>query len=689
MALAKEQNLNGGLKFQAYATRTLLAGAAYFAAAKAGLAFAIVHQSITAIWPPSGIALAVLYLFGLRTWPGILLASLLANFSQGTPLAVSLGIASGNTFAAAVGAALLRHLPDFRPDFSRIRDVLLFLLIGVALDPVVSASLGVLSLHLGGILDIPGIPQAWIGWWSGDAIGVLILAPTLIVLFSRQWQKPTSKKTIEAALLLAATFAFAILVFRANEPYMFLIYPLSVWAAIRFQHLGVITVALSIAGVSIPLLIYNSGMAGSVSKSELLYEIYRLQLFLSSSAITGMLLSADIISRTRAEFHLAEKESSARAKDQFIATLSHELRTPLTSILAWAQLIKSGRLDEQTQKSGIQAIEDCALMQNQLVNDLLDVSRIVTGKLVLNRKRIHARDALRNALNTILPSARKKNIEIRERCEISDLEVLADPIRLKQVFWNLLANAVKFTPEGGWVEVAMDSPDARTMRFRVSDNGEGIAPEVLPTLFRRFSQADSSHTRTHGGLGLGLSLVRSLLDLQDGSVSVESGGKGKGSTFTVLLPLLERLEQEAAPVPANSSRSVQAGDLSGWKTLIVDDDPNTLEALRVTLFSAGAQVRVAASAAEADDILANYEPDVLLCDIAMPREDGFHFMRRLRASGEARLSRLPALAFSASAGSEVAREAEQAGFQSHLTKPVENAVLVRAILSVGAEKRVT
>ncbi|MGZ3712899.1 MAG: hybrid sensor histidine kinase/response regulator, partial [Bdellovibrionota bacterium] len=784
----------------------LLIWPAYFVSGKMGLFFAIVHSSITALWPPSGIALASFFLFGRWVWPGIFLGAFTANFSRDTPFWPSAGIAFGNTLAGFIGAEALHRMKTFHPDFSRIRDVWLFGLVAGAIDPICSASIGVFTLWQFNLIASVKMIDAWQAWWSGDAIGILIITPIFFLISSTEWHMPTRKRVLEALFMVATFFGAAALVFSPKWDLLFLVYPLSVWAAIRFRHVGVVTLALILAFVGTPLLILEVAPTAQLDQSSLLILVYRLQLFLGTAGLTGMLLAADIKSRTRAESSLAEKdeqlqmilsntpdhlfiqdqdlrytfvvnpqlgltlqdmlnktdyditspedaerltrikrwamtsgvpthleipivskageteffdgsyvpkrnpqgkvtgiigyfrnvterknaektriaweesESANRAKDQFIATLSHELRTPLTAILSWAQLIKAEKLDEEKMKMGLQAIEDCALMQNQLINDLLDVSRIVTGKLILKPKRVNVHAVLLSAIDAIRPAAEKKSIEILEIHEATNLEAMADPTRLKQIFWNLLSNSVKFTPNKGKIEVTLDwykGPQGPSIRVRVTDTGEGLAPEILPTLFRRFSQADASSTRAHGGMGLGLSLTRSLLEMQKGSVEATSAGVNKGSTFTVFLPLLEGKQattDSSIPSAAELARlsiKQNRSPLSEIKVLLVDDEPNTREAIQVALSFSGAEVKAASSAKEALALLKDFAADVILSDVAMPQEDGLAFMRKVRASNDQRIRKIPAIAFSAFAGPEVANATHDAGFQTYLAKPVD------------------
>jgi signal transduction histidine kinase/ActR/RegA family two-component response regulator len=390
----------------------------------------------------------------------------------------------------------------------------------------------------------------------------------------------------------------------------------------------------------------------------------------------------------------AEAEKGNRAKDLFLATLSHELRTPLTTILSWAQMLRMGRLDAEKAKKGIEMIEQSARSQGQLINDLLDVSRIIMDKLPLELHPVDPTPIVRTAIDLIRPVADRKSIRIETKFDTSVGVISVDPVRLQQVIWNLLTNAIKFSSDGKRVVVRLEriKVDAgEYARIQVSDEGKGISPDFLPHLFNRFSQADSSSTRTHGGLGLGLALVRNLVELQGGTVEADSPGESKGATFTVKLPLLmngtdpiQRPEGESKTQTIKSDEELVK--LDGLRILIVDDEPNTCEALSVVLHSFGAEVTCAISVSEALQLLPGFKPHVLVSDIAMPGEDGYVLIRKLGALGPGD-SQIPCVALTAYAGAEDVKRALDAGFQTHLSKPVDTNKLVGTIARLAREKK--
>lgn len=376
-------------------------------------------------------------------------------------------------------------------------------------------------------------------------------------------------------------------------------------------------------------------------------------------------------------------EQADRLKDEFLATLSHELRTPLNAILGWAHVLQRSPDQPETVRKGAQVIERSVKTQARIIEDLLDVSAIVSGKLRLDMLPVDLIPVLDAAVESVHASAEAKGVRIERDFDPQAGAVMGDATRLQQVFWNLLSNSVKFTPPGGTIALRLQAPPGR-LEVVVSDNGEGIAPSFLPYVFDRLRQADGSTTRRHGGLGLGLSIAKSLIELHHGQVQAHSAGLGQGSTFTVSLSPVEAPERRR---PAAASESAQ--DLAPRKPsllaqaciLVVDDEADVLELLRTILQDCGAQVQVADSAAQAMALFTERRPDLLLSDIGMPGEDGYSLIYRVRKLEEGG-PRVPAIALTAFARAEDRKRALLAGFQLHIAKPVEPGELVAAIASL-------
>jgi signal transduction histidine kinase len=370
-------------------------------------------------------------------------------------------------------------------------------------------------------------------------------------------------------------------------------------------------------------------------------------------------------------------EAANRLKDEFLATLSHELRTPLNAILGWIYILRSGRLDAAASARAVETIERNARAQAQLVNDLLDVSRIISGKMLLDLRPTEVGPAIESAIQSVRPAAEAKGIALRT--ELGErARVIGDPQRLQQIVWNLASNAIKFTPKGGRVTVRTANADGR-VEITVADTGPGIAPEFLPYIFERFRQADSSTSRSYGGLGLGLAIVRNLTELHGGTVRAASEGEGRGAMFTVALPLLAGDTRDSGERDAEPAARADGTPLMGIKVLIVDDDDDARELLRVMLREAGAELREAASAAEAIGLLDIWIPHVLLSDLAMPGEDGFELIRRVRGRAADRGGAVPAAALTARVRPEDRAKALEAGFQLHIGKPFEPGEVVGAV----------
>jgi PAS domain S-box-containing protein len=396
------------------------------------------------------------------------------------------------------------------------------------------------------------------------------------------------------------------------------------------------------------------------------------------------LVMRDVTERQDAHQQRAQElAEDNRLKDEFLATVSHELRTPLNSILGWAQLLRSGRLDESNWDRAIQTIELSAKTQARLIDDLLDVSRIITGKMQLDVRPIRLSEIIRPAIETIQPAADAKGIRVETKLDSTTALVSGDPNRLHQVAWNLLSNAIKFTPAGGLVHVRLEHRREH-VEMTVKDSGIGIKAAFLPFVFDAFRQADSSTTRAHQGLGLGLAIVRRLVELHGGTVQAESPGIGQGSTFRVRIPTASMQVAEASPVIIPSS--ILFKSLQGLRVVVVDDDHGARELASMILSKFGVQVTAVASASEGFLALRQFKPHVLLSDLEMPHEDGYSLIQRVRALCPEEGGETPAVALTAYARPEDRRRTRLAGFQIHLTKPIESDELASAIALLADQR---
>jgi PAS domain S-box-containing protein len=389
------------------------------------------------------------------------------------------------------------------------------------------------------------------------------------------------------------------------------------------------------------------------------------------------LLAREQQTRAQAEAARSAAEAANRIKDEFLAVLSHELRTPLNPILGWAKLLRSRTFDQKTADRALETIERNAKLQIQLIEDLLDVSRILRGKLSLNVCPVALTTTIEAAMETVRLAAQAKSIQIQTVMDSSVGLVAGDPNRLQQVVWNLLSNAVKFTPDGGRVEVRLECVDSQA-QIQVIDTGKGISPDFLPHVFDYFRQSDSSITRVFGGLGLGLAIVRHLVELHGGTVWAESPGEDQGAIFTLRLPL----QRIPSPTQEDGTQPDCPLDLSELKILVVDDDVDSREFVTFALEECGAVVTAVASVGEALAALALEQPDLLVSDIGMPEKDGYMLMREIRAMPPEQGGQIPAIALTAYAGESDCKQAVSAGFQRHLAKPVEPVELITMVATL-------
>jgi PAS domain S-box-containing protein len=414
--------------------------------------------------------------------------------------------------------------------------------------------------------------------------------------------------------------------------------------------------------------------------------------FDDQAVLTGaVLIITDITEPKRVEEAMRRSNEELlranRIKDEFLATLSHELRTPLNAIVGWTRLLRTGRLDERSGARALETIDRNANLQAKLVEDLLDVSRIITGKLRLRIVNVDPISVMEAAINSVRPAADAKSIRVEADLDPAAGLIAADGDRLQQVMWNLLSNAIKFTPAGGHVRLTLRRA-AAGLHIRVEDNGAGIDPGFLPFVFDRFRQADSSTTRSHGGLGLGLAIVRHLIELHGGTVHADSEGQGLGARFALTLPWSARGERARSTLPALPAAAPRADApavpelLRGVRLLIVDDEADARELLAAAFTQMGARVLVVASAEEALSAIARERPHLVISDIGMPGQDGYALAERLRADERGGPARLPAVALTAYATPDDVRRALAAGYDLHVPKPVDALTLARTLVEL-------
>lgn len=382
-----------------------------------------------------------------------------------------------------------------------------------------------------------------------------------------------------------------------------------------------------------------------------------------------------------------EAEEANRLKDQFLSTISHELRTPLTSVMGWISMLRSGRLDEAKIVRALETIDRNVKWQAQLIEDLLDISRIANGKMRLELKPLNLSSVIHDAVDSIMPTAEAKGLRLQVVIDPGTGSVIGDYDRLQQVIWNLLANAVKFTPAGGRIRIELERGESQA-EITVSDTGIGINPQFLPFIFERFAQEDSSNTRAYGGLGMGLAIVKYIIELHGGTVRATSEGTDKGSAFTLMLPLTKK-RPEALPLPSvdlkgSNQRAIECpAALEGLKIVVVDDEVDTCQMINEAFEQCGSIVHATTSASEALARWGEWQPELLICDINMPQMDGYQFIRQIRERETATGTRTPAIALTALARVEDRVKALNAGYQMHVAKPIELSELYTVVANLA------
>ncbi len=516
----------------------------YLVAARAGLTIDAVAGFATLVWPPTGIALAALLIFGYRLWPGIFIGALVANVLTGAPLIVALGMAAGNTLEAVAATYLLRRVPGFRPSLDRLQDVLALIALAAALATMISATIGVASLHLGGILPREQIGVAWRAWWLGDLIGALVVAPVLLAWSTvpRVWLTP--RRLLEAAALVISVVVVNLAIFggsAASGPGAFgqayLVFPGLIWASLRFGPPG--AAAMTLLTSAIAVWGGTSGY-GPFARPVLYESLFELQTFMSVVAATFLVLAASIAERRHAEERLRRAHDAVaeanRAKAEFLAVMSHELRTPLNAISGYVELIslEAGDGITETQRTYLSRIHSSQQHLLAMIEDVLSFAKLEAGRLSLSMQTVAVCDLLDGVALVIEPELRRKELAFaRDGCDPS-LAVRADPERLRQILLNLLANAAKFTPSGGRLELGATRERGKIL-IRVVDSGIGIPADQLERVFEPFFQVDRGMTRRYPGIGLGLAIARDFARAMGGELRLESE-PGKGTTAWVELP---------------------------------------------------------------------------------------------------------------------------------------------------------
>jgi signal transduction histidine kinase len=640
----------------------------YFVAGKLGLMLASLHASASPVWPPAGIALAALVLLGCRFWPAIFVGAFLVNVTTAGNVATSLAIATGNTLEALVGVWLINRFADGANAFARAQGVFKFAL-AAAISTILSPLFGVTSLALAGFADWRNYGAIWLTWWLGDATGDLVFAP-LVLLWSvsskRRWNKKEAAEVgallILLVLLSAIVFGGGLEMSSRNYPIAFLCGPVVIWTAFRFSQRETATGIFILSAIAGWGTLHGFGPFVRATENE---SLLALQSWVAVLTITAMALSAGMAERRRIEEELQHQkavvEAANRTKDHFLAMLSHELRTPLTPVISSLESLEAEPAQTEDTRAALAMIRRNIELETQLIDDLLDFTRITRDKLQLRFGPIDAHLALSNVVEICRAEAKSKRLHVHLNLQANRHHVTADAAKFQQIIWNLLKNAIKFTPEDGEIVVSSSNPSAEVLTITVRDTGIGLEPEVMQRIFDPFEQGNRSFQRRFGGLGLGLAISKSLAQAHGGMLTVQSDGLNRGSTFILSMQTLPPGEAAVAPSEPSNRASQQC-----FKILLVDDHQDTCAALEKLLIRRGHLVAATHDVRSAMEAAARNKFDLLISDVALPDGSGMDLMMRLRA-----ISNIPGIAISGFGNNGDIERSLQAGFSDHLIKPIK------------------
>jgi signal transduction histidine kinase/CheY-like chemotaxis protein len=652
----------------------------YFIAGKLALRLAFLHASASPVWPPAGIALAALLVLGFRVSPAIFVGAFLVNLTTLGNILTSLGIASGNTLEALCGAWLVNRFAGGARVFGRPQDVFKFALAALV-STTVSPTFGVSSLAVGGFAQWSSYWPIWLTWWLGDASGVLVIAPLLLL-----WSVPATQRTwnqkqvLEVSVLLLLLVVLAETVFGGwlpisarNYPISFICGPIVIWTAFRFTPRETATGIFILSTIAIWGTLHGFGPFILQSENQ---SLLMLQSWTAALTITAMAIAAAITERNRTQVALEQQkdavEAANRTKDNFLAMLSHELRTPLTPVMAALDTLEADGSRSSGAKNSLAMIRRNVELESQLIDDLLDLTRIAKDKLQLRFGPLDSHEVINNVVEICRPQAQARNLTLQLNLRAGTHHVLGDAAKYQQIVWNLLKNAVKFTAENGEITISSSNPEPQLLAIAVHDTGIGIEPEVMNRIFDPFEQGERAFQRRYGGLGLGLAISKSLAQAHGGTLIARSEGHDRGSTFILTMktvPAPPRIVKLTSPVP--ESRPL--------RILLVDDHQDTCVALERLLVRRGHLVAAAHNVRSAMETAARNSFDLLISDIALPDGTGTELMTYLHA-----ISRIPGIAISGFGMNGDIEKSIDAGFAEHLIKPVKMENLEAAIDRVMA-----
>ena len=640
----------------------------YFIAGKLGLTLASLNASASPVWPPAGIALAALLLLGYRVWPAILVGAFLVNVTTAGNLATSFAISTGNTLEAVAGAWLVNRFAEGKNVFDRPQRVFKFAL-AAAISTVISPVFGVTSLALAGFAHWTNYGAIWLTWWLGDTTGDLVFTPLVLLWSVASKQRWNKKEAAEVGILLLLLGMLSAVVFGGwleisakNYPLTFICGPVVIWMAFRFTQRETATGIFILSVIAVWGTLHGFGPFLRETENQ---SLLGLQSWIAVLTITAMALSAGMAERRHIEEELQQQksvvETANRTKDHFLAMLSHELRTPLTPVISALESLETEPMQTEATRASLAMIHRNIELETQLIDDLLDFTRIARDKMELRFAPVDVHAAVANVVEICRAEARSKRLHVHLNLRANSHYAAADAAKFQQIVWNLLKNAIKFTPEDGEIAISSSNPSPEVLTISVRDTGIGMEPEVMQRIFDPFEQGNCSFEHRVGGLGLGLAISKSLAQAHGGSLTAESDGRDRGSTFIFSMPTLSPSEVATVPTRASRERSQQA-----LKILLVDDHEDTCFALEKLLARRGHLVAVTHNVRSAMEAAVRNKFDLLISDIALPDGTGMDLMMQLRA-----ISNVPGIAISGFGNNGDIERSLRAGFSEHLIKPVK------------------
>jgi signal transduction histidine kinase len=648
----------------------------YFVAGKLSLILASLHASASPVWPPAGIALAALLLLGYRAWPAIFIGAFLVNVTTAGNVATSFAIGAGNTLEALAGAWLVNRFAGGVSVFDNPQGVFKFAL-AAAVSTIVSPACGVTGLSLAGFADWSNYGAIWVTWWLGDTTGDLVVTPLIVLWRIGSKQRWKRREAVEVGILFLLLFVLSETVFGGwlemsakNYPIAFLCGPIVIWMAFRFTQRETATGIFILSAIAVWGTLHGFGPFVRETENQ---SLLALQWWTAVLTITAIALSAGMAERRRIEEELHQQktvvETANRTKDHFLAMLSHELRTPLTPVISALESIETEAAQTEDTRAALGMIRRNIELETQLIDDLLDFTRITRDKMQLKFAPIDAHLAVSNVVEICRAEAESKKLHVHLNLCANAHHVAADAAKFQQITWNLLKNAIKFTRNDGEIVISSSNPSPQVLTISVRDTGIGIEPEVMQRIFDPFEQGNRSFERRFGGLGLGLAISKSLAQAHGGTLIAQSEGRDRGSTFILSMQTLS--PAEAATVPPISSSETSQQSL---KILLVDDHQDTCVALEKLLVRRGHLVAATHNVRSAMEAAVRNKFDLLISDIALPDGSGVDLMIQLRA-----ISQIRGIAMSGFGNNGDIERSLRAGFSEHLIKPIKLEKLEAAI----------